>query len=103
MSDFDDWLTSNGKCRETASDLDEIQWLRLERQRLQNQSASPKDKPMSDARPVAYKVQLCGRMYGIYEDRKDAAAIEERLLTEWNREAVEVLPLYCSPEPPEVK
>jgi hypothetical protein len=36
MSDFDDWLTSNGKCRETASDLDEIQWLRLERQRLRS-------------------------------------------------------------------
>ena len=36
MSDFDDWLTSNGKCRETASDLDEIQWLRMERQRLRS-------------------------------------------------------------------
>jgi hypothetical protein len=36
MSDFDDWLASNGKSRETASDLDEIQWLRMERQRLRS-------------------------------------------------------------------
>jgi hypothetical protein len=66
----------------------------------EEKAANPKGKPMSDARLVAYMVQLCGRIYGIYEDRKDAAAIEERLLTEWNREAVEVLPLYSSPEPP---
>jgi hypothetical protein len=44
VSDFDDWLTSNGKCRETASDLDEIQWLRLERQRLRKSMLSDEER-----------------------------------------------------------
>lgn len=34
MSAFDDWLATNGKSRETADAMDEIAWLRLERQRL---------------------------------------------------------------------
>lgn len=29
MSDFNAWLSENGKTRETATDLDEIVWLRL--------------------------------------------------------------------------
>ena len=31
---FNQWLVSIGKSRETATDADEIQWLRLDRQRL---------------------------------------------------------------------
>jgi hypothetical protein len=34
MSEFDKYLTAIGKSRDTATDLDEIQWLRSERQRL---------------------------------------------------------------------
>ncbi len=34
MSEFDKYLTGIGKSRDTATDLDEIQWLRSERQRL---------------------------------------------------------------------
>lgn len=40
MSAFDDWITANGKTRETADALDEIAWLRLERQRLADESKS---------------------------------------------------------------
>jgi|LakMenEpi03Aug12_release.lakeMendotaPanAssembly.Ray.scaffolds.fasta_scaffold2286436_2 hypothetical protein len=34
VSEFDKYLTGIGKSRDTATDLDEIQWLRSERQRL---------------------------------------------------------------------
>jgi hypothetical protein len=34
MSEFDKYLTAIGKSRDTATDLDEIQWLRSERQRM---------------------------------------------------------------------
>ena len=34
MSRFDDWLSANGKVREYATAMDEIQWLREERKRL---------------------------------------------------------------------
>jgi hypothetical protein len=34
VSEFDKYLTAIGKSRDTATDLDEIQWLRSERQRL---------------------------------------------------------------------
>jgi len=34
MSEFDKYLTGIGKSRDAATDLDEIQWLRSERQRL---------------------------------------------------------------------
>lgn len=48
MSGFDDWLTSNGKCRETASDMDEIQWLRQERQRLRKSVLSDAEREAID-------------------------------------------------------
>jgi hypothetical protein len=34
VSDFDKYLNAIGKSRDTATDLDEIQWLRSERKRL---------------------------------------------------------------------
>lgn len=34
MSAFDDWLAAKGKSRDAAAALDEILWLRTERQRL---------------------------------------------------------------------
>jgi hypothetical protein len=57
VSDFDDWLTSNGKCRETASDLDEIQWLRMERQALRSSMLSAQERLAIDWAATVAKEQ----------------------------------------------
>ena len=56
MSAFDDWLADNSKTRDTAAALDEITWLRLERQRL---IAERKWIPVSERLPQPHFSVIC--------------------------------------------
>ncbi len=66
MSEFDKYLTAIGKSRDTATDLDEIQWLRSERQRLRLTDAEREAIELAIATWVC-KPQLKATLRGLLE------------------------------------